>query len=100
MCDFQPGDVVVCVDAGPSWHGIPHGLVERQCYTIKDVDPVPDVDGNAGCHLVELTAPSGTAVRNGRTLQFGGFATNRFRRVYRPDGSLIGKLMEPVGENA
>jgi hypothetical protein len=93
MCDFQPGDVVVCVDDRPfSDLGEPvNPEVSRgSCYTVIDVRPNPDDPKRFGVWLSEVDSGP----------QYWGFRADRFRRVYRPDGTLISKLLQPVKEEA
>lgn len=88
MCDFAPGDCVVCVDATPvdaNGDPAPDLLKQGQCYTISECDYHIGLD-SWGVLLSEVPIPAG----------YVSFRAHRFRRVYRPDGSLISKLLEPV----
>lgn len=104
MCDcgLEIGDVVVCIDDTPSGQ-----LREPAPFTAGVVYNVSDA-----CHSGDLWR-GGTVVQcgilvNGQQPLLAGrqigndkicngyWSTKRFRRVYRPDGSLISKLLEPV----
>jgi hypothetical protein len=56
MSDIQPGDVVVCVDAGPAHHQraayYPMLLVRGRCYRVTGVFEFEDGDG-LGVELAE-----------------------------------------------
>lgn len=82
MCDFKPGDEVVCVDIGPSKCGGRWGgdLVKGQVYTVWGITPYTDFYGDHGVALVELDAPDRPDCPE---LQF--FAAWRFRKVQRRD---------------
>lgn len=97
MCDFQPGDVVVCVEhikKTMGWAGEVSPVKGRN-YVVIDVFRKPSTD----IILVNVSgAPAGASPTGHRS----GWKHYLFRRVYRPDGSLISKLLEPVelGERA
>lgn len=91
-CDFQLGEVVVCVDAaalrspaGPTVHRCP--LVEGRPYTIVAIipaNPGPMGPWRDACLLREA--------RNTKSAH-GGFGTYRFRRVTKnPDAFLTSCL--------
>lgn len=91
MCDFQPGDVVVCVEHVKNTKGWPGEVVpvKGQNYAVLDVFRKPNTD----IILVEVSgAPAGASPNKGRS----GWKHHLFRRVYRPDGSFIAKCLEPV----
>ena len=75
MSGFAPGDVVVCVDAGPSkerrWQGKPNLLVRGRAYAIRDV---LELSGEVGLRLVGVTCHSWRGIE-------WGFAASRFRKI-------------------
>lgn len=75
MCEFKPGDEVVCVDASinPFWGQT--ALVEGSVYIIRRV-----VNGGCAVHLVELLSAPEQYGRCDR-----GFIASRFRKVPRRD---------------
>lgn len=86
MCDFKPGDEVVCVNA--RWLGGAPPLVEGRKYTVSDVRPSPPnavrppgVWGSgAEVSLEEVIHPD---------IHFffdAGFDASRFRKVKRRSG--------------
>lgn len=77
MCNFKPGDEVVCVDASPSrYHGI-HSLILGATYRITAFDGLPpEPDGTIGLHLAEVPTPPPSYI---------GWASTRFRKVQRRD---------------
>jgi hypothetical protein len=86
MCDFQPGDVVVCVDdqpRAPVFSTV--NVTKGACYTVSRVyDPSQTRHGRASVELNEVTLGRGQS-----------YVADRFRRVYRPDGTLTASLLKP-----
>lgn len=101
MCDFQSGDVVVCIRE-PKYlipASRPGILVPGCVYNISEVFIGEKISGEVTT-AVRLSNPETHWItKNGRE---GGWCHTLFRRVYRPDVSLISKLLEPVdlGEEA
>jgi hypothetical protein len=60
------------------------------------VSPTPDVDGDYNVDVSECPTPGVGKPCLGRRYVKSYYRSTRFRRVYRPDGSLISKLLEPV----
>jgi hypothetical protein len=94
---FQPGDMVECVDAAPMAQAYPAGLIVGALYTVRDIylkNVFADGSEKAGCGLV-LEEPS-AAWTTWCGLP-GGWNAVRFRKIYRPSADLIAKLLaEPV----
>jgi len=79
MCDFKPGDEVVCVqDESVHWN-ISSGLTVGAIYTVADVfeDKVgyDQFRRDIGIRLVEVAPPG----------RFSGFKASWFRKVQRRD---------------
>lgn len=88
MCDFQPGDVVKAV-------GVPDGdkMGEQPFSTNIRRGEVVNV---AAVHCACWRGLCGLDISS-RDPGTGGYWDARaFRRVYRPDGNFISKLLEPV----
>lgn len=90
MCDFQPGDVVICVSNTPkvdsNYNESLNRIVVGQTYNVDRTYPPSfdrDVDGVLLSQVMS-SHPQGT------------FRHDHFRRVYRPNGEFIKKLQEPV----
>lgn len=79
MCDFAPGDQVVCIDVSvrPAFVNDPMPLVEGQIYEVEGVF-WDDLYEEAGLTLRGLTS----------TGYLGCFAACRFRKVQRRDLSV------------
>lgn len=81
---FEPGDVVICVDAGPSEEGYqPPELTEGARYTVFQVGK--DLYGELGLFLDELES-MGYA---------GGYLAYRFRKLSKA-GQPVPSKMEAV----
>jgi hypothetical protein len=81
---FQPGDMVECVDDTPFPWSARTMPVRGALYTVSQ--PGTDGRGRPIVHLRELTPERGC-----------GYLSHRFRKVYRPSADLIAKLTaEPV----
>ena len=92
MCDFEIGDAVVCIreDGGPALAGQILPAV-GSVYIVSKVLPAEAIEDNrAGLYL------SGCCGGFSADGIAWAFDAEDFRRVYRPDGSLISKLLEPV----
>jgi hypothetical protein len=85
MCDFKPGDEVVCVDAGPAantpYH-VPPPLVVGAQYTVTRCGLV----GNDDPVLCGLPTVHLFGVAN--SLRGYGYLASRFRKVERKSDSL------------
>lgn len=71
MCEFKPGDEVVCVDSKPRHHSHT-GLVENCVYIVKRVRPARFCSGIV-VDVVGVIPPG------------DGFFPDRFRKVQRRD---------------
>lgn len=85
MCDFKPGDEVVCVEAGGPYHVEGFGvfrLVLNQTYTIAEVAPAgsPTAMGRVVFDMVQLVE-----FGHVETPTIYGCRANRFRKVQRRD---------------
>ena len=90
---FEVGDMVECVDARPA-AGMPEmPLVLGELYTVTDADiGIDHFTGALGNYVMVDKAPLPDDC---------GWAASRFRRVYRPDSTLIVTLLsQPVLEDA
>lgn len=79
MCDFKPGDEVVCVDDRRvlDLHRPPAAPLQRGAsYTVLSVYYRLDT----GCVCIRLAEQKNPSVRDGRDL---GFRADRFRKVQR-----------------
>lgn len=100
MCDFKPGDKVVCVDAGPLRNPAtqvpsrPSGLVEGGVYTVLLIRPNYECPERLSVELAEI-APE--ALLRGVPKR-GGFFHGRFRKVQnRLDSLKIESFMTMPG---
>lgn len=103
MCDcyIETGDCVVCVDDSTSlMFGTPMPISRGQVYNVSgtlhkgELWRGQEVNG-CGLFLAGVTNfNEGRIV--GEYICNGAYSHKRFRRVYRPNGSLISKLLEPV----
>lgn len=85
MCDFKPGDEVVCVNAA-YFDARPTNLVEGASYTVREV--LPEARGRSGLDFTTVS----TGVRLFEVeAQYGwrkAFDSRRFRKVERRNDSL------------
>lgn len=89
-----PGDYVECMDASPLRPGgIPSQLISGKIYTVRGLDVVPGWYRNAGEPLVLL-------VETSPPLETDGYDPARFKPVYRPDASLISRLLSDIPADA
>lgn len=90
MCDFKPGDEVVCVNAGPvrapgcKEHGLSVPLVKNRVYVIDRVFWRESRLGTVKAWAVTLTdqATYMSTLKDGSPNGFGAY---RFRKVQRRD---------------
>lgn len=102
MCDFEPGDVVVCVDGSPPKYNNTRlqeavrdaRVFEGRMYNVIEVIefiafPVGVSSGNPGVHVSDPEAkwdhPLG---------QPGSWKPERFRKVYKPKPDFLENLMK------
>ena len=86
MCDFRPGDEVVCVYTGtvdPALR-IPTNLVEGAVYTITAVGPTPARNHRRGEIVVWLAEVANVTPISGDI----GYWPGRFRKVQKPKSDL------------
>lgn len=85
MCDFKPGDEVVCVDDA-TLHGSdapPKGIAKGGVYTVAAVGPSPTNNPIVrGRLVVFLVGTQNTGTVTGLDI---GYAPSRFRKVQRRD---------------
>ena len=74
MCDFKPGDEVMCVDAGAGWCERPTPLKKGATYEVKRIGP-PDADGDRGVEVWGVSA----------SRRWPYWRSSRFRKVQRRD---------------
>jgi hypothetical protein len=97
MCDFRHGDVVVCIDDGPHRHTRrPCPYTKGRAYTVRKT-VLHDKSGLRAMVVSDLPIEDqlylwGTP---GGPTALHGWITDRFRRVYRPDGTLTASLLKP-----
>jgi hypothetical protein len=78
MCDFKPGDEVVCVIGAPA-----HGLTQDAIYTVESVGPAERSDGSVGPVTVFLVE-TGWECWKGK----GGYGPHRFRKAQKRNDRL------------
>jgi hypothetical protein len=93
MCDFQPRDIVECIDDRPQLIESKVMPAAGQLYTVDRIAPV------GGGHSIRLRELTPTCYLGGPCACGGcGWDADRFRKVYRPDDRLIAELTTPVAE--
>lgn len=82
MCEFKPGDEVVCVDIVPKPGRVLTGLVKGATYTIGRIGPSdnPDYRHEIVVFLVDARNDAGGAWSFDT-----GYSPSRFRKVQRRD---------------
>lgn len=85
MCDFKPGDEVVCVDAGLQWGFEPCPLVKGAHYTVLGLIPARSVDGSNFGVIIDVRSAH----------REGAWAPSRFRKVQRRN--IVEWLTQAVG---
>lgn len=87
MCEFKPGDEVVCVRAadprpGRRWVGT---IVVGETYIVESVAPVPEPHPDAGLISVRIVGAPNFSLRFGGEV---GYHPSRFRKVERRNDRL------------
>lgn len=75
MCDFKPGDEVMCVDAGLQWGVLACPLIKGAIYTVRGLVKTPAGDGSRVSVMVDVRSSHLT----------GAWSPHRFRKVQRRD---------------
>lgn len=78
MCDFKPGDEVVCVDASPSADGVTAPIAEGEVYTVSVVRRARM--SNSSRVVIELAEVPPVLWHDGLPR---GYKPSRFRKVER-----------------
>lgn len=90
MCDFEPLDLVECIDNEPT---LPQSRVMPDTGRLYTVDSVRQVADVQSVRLIELEPEC----RRGGPCACGecGWDGRRFRRVYRPVRESVSALLQP-----